>query len=1009
MSETQHDTPDDLLARLGSALDDLMSGRLDADLPSIDPGAPEVERELVARFRELIVARRRALQKLGHIASAIESGLREVRERVSVAAGVHSEITASASACDASASALSESARGVRAQTNELHALIESAGDATSNLAESGREATAHSEKLSAAVGDVAAGATAIAASMSDIDRAIGDLAGDVTLTSSAVAAIDSSIRSIDAGVGETSALSAQMSAAAANGIEVVRETADAVAAMNAAIGGVGQSMDHLVARSEEVAEITKIIQGIAVQAKLLALNASIQAAHAGEAGRGFSVVAREIKQLSDSTAASTRDIETLVRSILDEIGLAREEARTSRERAARGLELANAASVALDAVYAEVEHIRARVVSISDATSAQARETASLKRSIGRVSDLADVLRRTATERIASSQKVVGRVREISDLAYRVRAAMADQEGNGLAIVDIIARLMSVAGALEEAVDHQTSSTEELARVISQIDEAGETGTVAVAAMAYANGVLEQKVDALRDQLGQVRLPRPVRGGEVVVPAALPGANFDPITAPTENHALVLECLYETLVASREEGNLVPCLAERWDASADGLVWRFRLRPGVLFHHGRALTADDVVFTLERLARDVEAGAFILSSVRGAAAFRSGDAPSLAGVRATGALEVTIELSEPVAFFLNLLALSFANVVPRDVVEQDPEGFARAPVGTGPFRAVDVRDDRVRLERWEHYRDPEQPYLDAVEFDLDVTPEDALLGVLEGRYAFTKYIPRGRLPELLASSESRSRVLSITQPHCHYLLFNCREGRLADARVRRAIAHAIDRDDVVRVYGPGPLAEPGSGLIPPTCPGYDPSLTGPVYDPEVARALLDEAGYDRARPIELVVASSPWSFGLAGAASIRDALACVGLRLEARVVDDVLEARRTGDFDAVEAQWYGDYLDPDTFTFGAFHSRLGAYHGLWDLPVLDELYERARATADPARRAALYRQIHWAFFDACPAVVLLHRRDHIVHSPRVEGVQLYPLIPTVRARDLWIPPNERD
>src|SRR5262249_2012195 len=160
-------------------------------------------------------------------------------------------------------------------------------------------------------------------------------------------------------------------------------------------------------------------------------------------------VVAREIKQLSDSTTASTHEIETLIRFILTEIAFAREEARASSERADKGLALANAASVALDAIFAEAELIRARVRRISDATSTQALETANLKRAVGRVADLAEQLRKTAADRIASSEKVVGRVRQISDLALRVRAAMGDQEESGLGIVTIIERLMSVAGAL--------------------------------------------------------------------------------------------------------------------------------------------------------------------------------------------------------------------------------------------------------------------------------------------------------------------------------------------------------------------------------------------------------------------------------------------------------------------------------------------------------------------------------------------------------------------------------
>jgi dipeptide transport system substrate-binding protein len=124
--------------------------------------------------------------------------------------------------------------------------------------------------------------------------------------------------------------------------------------------------------------------------------------------------------------------------------------------------------------------------------------------------------------------------------------------------------------------------------------------------------------------------------------------------------------------------------------------------------------------------------------------------------------------------------------------------------------------------------------------------------------------------------------------------------------------------------------------------------------------------------------------------------------------VDESRRPIRAGEYDLIEARWVGDYLDPDTFTFGAFHSRLGAFHGAFRDDALDTLFERARATTDPARRAELYREIHFAFQELSPALVLLHRRDYIVHSPRVEGVHLYPLLPTVRPRDLWVHATDR-
>lgn len=1008
MSETPRTLPDGILDLIATALDDLSSGTLDGDLPSLESAQTDRERELIGRLREVIAVRRRVAQRLRHIAAATISAVRDSSDRIAVTANANAEVTASARACDATATALSETARGVQSQANELHVLIESAAHATSNLAESGRDVTRDSDTLSAAVGDVAAAAAAIASSMKDIDRAMGGLTRELSTTASAVTAINSSIRSIDAGTAETFALSGQMSDAAANGIDVVRQTTEAVDGIATAVTSLGRSMDQLVARSEEVSEITKIIQGIAVQAKLLALNASIQAAHAGEAGRGFAVVAREIKQLSDSTTSSTREIETVVRSIRSEITLASQEARASGERAMRGLQLAHAASSALDAIYAESELIRTRVEQISDATSTQTSETANLKRAMGRVAELAERLRKTATERNESSHKVVGRVREISTLAYRVRLAMGEQETASLDIVAFIERLISVASALEAAVAQQSGSTEELASSISHIYEAGRESQVSVAAMTYANGLIEQNVEALRSEISQIRLPKPTRGGRITIPLTMRGVDLDPVRGFSESHTTVLDCIFETLVSSREGGRITPALAERWQVSPDGQTWRFTLRRGVTFHHGREMTADDVVFSLERVARDADEGAFVMASVRGALDFKAGTAETISGVRMLDERTIEIDLIEPIAFVLGLFALTFASIVPRDVVEADPAKFRVHPIGTGPFRVRSVAGDSIVLDRFDGYRDKFHPYVDGVEFSLNVTADEAVDGVLDQRYAFTKYIPRNRLGSLLAEAGCRSQLQSITQPHCQYLLLNHRAGRLSDPRDRLAIAHAIDRKKLLRAYASAPVAVIATGLIPPSCPGFDPELSLPEFDPERALELLHASGFDRTRALELVLTDAPWTIGDEAVAGVRDDLERVGIRLDVRTVPLLNQCRRDGDYDIIEASWYGDYLDPDTFTFGAFHSTLGSFAGSHDSPVLDELFELARATTDPPSRDELYREIHRTFIEVCPAIVLLHRRDYILHSQHVDGLQLYPLLPTVRPIDIWLTGHDR-
>jgi ABC-type transport system substrate-binding protein len=145
------------------------------------------------------------------------------------------------------------------------------------------------------------------------------------------------------------------------------------------------------------------------------------------------------------------------------------------------------------------------------------------------------------------------------------------------------------------------------------------------------------------------------------------------------------------------------------------------------------------------------------------------------------------------------------------------------------------------------------------------------------------------------------------------------------------------------------------------------------------------------------------WALGQdAGQAVIKN-LRDVGFEVDAVYSKHLNSAREEGAFDLLEASWVGDYLDPDTFTYGPFHSKFGSFglrHGSHEL---DELLQRARSTTDIGRRARLYARIHEIFLEHCPALVVLHRRDFVVQNQQVEGVQLIPQLPAVRARDLWI------
>src|SRR2546425_7979994 len=152
-----------------------------------------------------------------------------------------------------------------------------------------------------------------------------------------------------------------------------------------------------------------------------------------------------------------------------------------------------------------------------------------------------------------------------------------------------------------------------------------------------------------------------------------------------------VSQQIFDGLVQFDQTLAIAPALAQFWKASRDGLTWTFTLRKGVQFHHGREVTADDVVYSFTRILdpRTRSGAADLFSAITGAREFREGRASAVAGLAALDRHTVQVVLDDAALPFVSVLAVGHAKIVPREIVERDPEGFGQKPIGTGPFRFV--------------------------------------------------------------------------------------------------------------------------------------------------------------------------------------------------------------------------------------------------------------------------------------------------------------------------------
>ncbi len=460
---------------------------------------------------------------------------------------------------------------------------------------------------------------------------------------------------------------------------------------------------------------------------------------------------------------------------------------------------------------------------------------------------------------------------------------------------------------------------------------------------------------------------------------------------------------VFDGLVRFTPDAKVEPGLAERWDTSADGLTYTFHLRRGVTFHDGSPFTARTVVRSFER-ALSVGQNPLPLLPIRGARSFQAQEARTISGLATPNDSTVIVTLAEPLAVFLTLLAMPAASIVPDSI----PADFSDKPIGTGPWRLVEWRhDDYLRFVRNDRYFSgaPKAESLLA-----RIIPEaSTTVAEFESRAVDVLLLPEGESG--WESDPKRSRLLqSAAGLRLYYVGINTKRGVLADARVRRAINHAVDVGATLEQLMSG-RGRRASGVIPPSLPGADTMRAPYAYDPARAAALLKEASFPEGTELELWHSQDATISRLAQ--TIQGYLAAAGIRVKLVQRDgpSVREAARNGQTDLVLKDWWADYPDAENFLYPLLHSAnvgAGGNVSFYSNPDYDRLVTRARRELNEGTRLGLYRQADSLAFIDAPMLYLFFSTDLLAVQPWVHGFKVPIISNGQRWTDVTIGPPTR-
>ena len=487
--------------------------------------------------------------------------------------------------------------------------------------------------------------------------------------------------------------------------------------------------------------------------------------------------------------------------------------------------------------------------------------------------------------------------------------------------------------------------------------------------------------------------------------------ATLDPAFAKNQSIIWPVHQLYNTLVETNNELNIVPSLASRWDVSADRLTYTFHLRQDVFFHDdpsfrngkGRRMVAEDVAYSYRRIIDPLTAssGAWIFNN----------RVDSINGFKALDDSTFQLKLIRPFTPVLGLLSMQYCSIVPREVVEHYGRDFRNHPCGTGPFKFKEWEegDALVFLKNENYFESDSQgkklPYLDAIKISFFDNKATEFLLFRQNQLDFINDIEASFKDEVLTKkgelrADWQNRIVLSKHPYLNTEYLGIlvdpnnefvKNSPLRYTAIRQAINYGFDRRKMM-MYLRNSIGIPAeSGFVPAGLPSYDSSIVrGYHYDPVKAKQLLAAAGYPGGVGLPVIrLLTIPIYADLAS--FIARELEDVGIRVQVEAVQKSFLLEQTAKSQALffRGSWIADYPDAENY-LSCFYSKNPAppNYTRFHNDEFDALYERALQEENDTLRIELYRKMDELIVANAPVVPLWYDEVIRLVSPHIHGFE---------------------
>lgn len=478
-----------------------------------------------------------------------------------------------------------------------------------------------------------------------------------------------------------------------------------------------------------------------------------------------------------------------------------------------------------------------------------------------------------------------------------------------------------------------------------------------------------------------------PRRGGSLIAATIDKPVNMDPAFAELYSSMQVYQNVFSKLVNLTADSAIVPGLATSWE-QIDDTTWEFKLVDNAWFHNDEHFTAADVKYTFDRLF-DPDLGA------ANAVFFTA-----LEGVEVVDDTTVRFITKPNWGGLLEALA-AFGDIVnQKAIAENDPK---LAPIGTGPFRFAEwVKDDFIRLERWDKYFKSNQPYLDEVVFRAISDDTVRLTGLQTGELGWIEQVPLHRVEELRANPEVKANPDGEFFPDM--FLINTSKPPFDKVEVRQAIQWALNREAIAQLIWFG-QASSSAEPVSPSNPWYSGASVyegGPDLDK--AKALLAQAGYADGLTFKFAAQPQVPTQPLVGQL-LEQQLAPIGVKVEVESFESArwFEELITLNYEMTSTYWSASADPGEHCLYPLSHSKSPwNFAAFDDSPELDTALEDFRFTVDPEARQNAYNEVVRLHQEQSPEIFQVNFKRTYWTQPNVNGAQTLPTL-ELRMEDVWI------